>query len=82
MTTCANCANDAIYTYQVTEDYLIHYCHVHVPSFLNGHRLAGKLALKVEEVPEPVVEVAPKSSKKKAEAPVEETPTEEVPITE
>jgi hypothetical protein len=73
MSSCANCAADAIYTYQVNESFGIHYCQSHLPRFLYGQRDAGNLAFKVAEE-------APKPSKKKA-APVEEV-VEEVPVVE
>lgn len=73
MIKCANCEGEALYTYSVNPDYLIHYCQYHLPRFLSAARDAGQLNLIV-----PVVE-AP--SKKKvvelvAEAPivVDETP--------
>ena len=71
MAICANCQSEAIYRYQVTDNYGINYCQQHLPSFLRPRRDAGLLAIPEE----PVVE--PKASKKKevAEEPAE-TPTE------
>jgi hypothetical protein len=78
MATCANCTNTALYTYQVTEDFGIDYCQYHLPTFLSKLKYTG--ALKPKAV-EPVVEV--KATKKKAAAPVVETPVvEEAPIVE
>lgn len=82
MVKCANCNRDALYTYQVSGSYVLHYCQSHLPKFLIAKKNAGLLALQVPAVivEEPVVE-APKTSKKKEpvveETPVEETSTEE-----
>lgn len=81
MVKCVNCSRDALYTYQVSSSYVIHYCQSHLPKFLINKRNAGLLPL---IVPAPIVE-PPKPSKKKEvveepvveETPVEETPTEE-----
>jgi hypothetical protein len=68
MTTCANCQSEALYTYAVTEQYLIHYCQLHLPRFLLSQKQAGQLPLRpttpvVEEVPvvEPEVVTATES---------------------
>ena len=85
MITCANCSREALYTYQVSDAYLIHYCQNHLPKFLVNKKNAGLLPLispapVVEAVvEEPVVEETVKASKKKAvseETVVEDTPTE------
>jgi hypothetical protein len=34
MATCANCSNDAVYTYQPGPEFSIHYCPYHLPKFL------------------------------------------------
>lgn len=86
--TCANCSSEALYSYPVSPDYVIHYCQRHLPTFLVAKRNAGLLPLidttpKVEEVPAP----APKPTKKSAvvveepvvedtEVEVDETPAE------
>jgi hypothetical protein len=86
MVKCANCNRYALYTYQVSSSYIIHYCQSHLPKFLLARRNAGQLPLIIPApvVVEPVVE-APKTSKKKEvvveEPVVEETPVEE-PLTE
>lgn len=87
MVNCVNCSREALYTYQVSSSYIIHYCQSHLPKFLVAKKNAGLLPLVVPTpvVEEPVVET-PKPSKKKEvvveepvvdEPPVEETPTEE-----
>jgi hypothetical protein len=80
MAKCANCVNDAHFTYQVTPDFAIQFCSKHVPGFLQTPLYAGRLSRNKAEavVEEPVVaevEVTPvvKTSKKKA-APVVEEP--------
>lgn len=64
MVTCVNCSREALYTYQISQNYLIHYCQAHLPKFLVAKKNAGLLALQVPAAP--VVEEAPKTSKKKA----------------
>lgn len=85
MVTCANCPREALYTYEVSQDYLIHYCQNHLPRFLTSHKNAGLLGLKVTA---PVVEEAPvvtKTKKEKKEETVveepvvEDSPTEDAP---
>ena len=58
MAKCANCANEAFYTYAITAAFGIDYCSRHVPKFLQAQKNAGMLALRVETpvVPEPIVE--------------------------
>lgn len=34
MATCANCSNDAVYTYQPGPEFYLHYCQYHLPKFL------------------------------------------------
>lgn len=88
MAKCANCVNEAFYTYAITPTYGIHYCSRHVPRFLAAQKNAGMLSLRVEEE---VVEKAPtpKKSKAKSEPVVEEVVeepvvevTEELPLEE
>jgi len=81
MVKCANCSNDALYVYQVTESFGINYCQYHLPRFLHDQRNGGLLAAPVQSEPElPVVEEAPKTKKK---AVAEETPVvDEVPLEE
>ena len=81
MVKCVNCNREALYTYQVSGSYIIHYCQSHLPKFLIAKRNAGQLPL---IVPAPVVET-PKPSKKKetiVEEPVVEEPPVEEPATE
>jgi hypothetical protein len=67
MVTCANCQSEALYTYQINPDYLVHYCQYHLPKFLTSARDAGQLKLVAPVVEEPV-------AKKKTTTPVDETP--------
>lgn len=88
MLTCANCDKDALYTYEVTDTFVINYCEYHLPRFLHTMKNGGMLKTTASFANEAadalaalaVVE-APKPSKKKTtvveEAPVEETPTEQ-----
>ena len=76
MIKCANCEVEALYTYQINPDYLVHYCQYHLPRFLTAARDAGQLNLVL-----PVVETpAPVPTKKKASAPVEEVLVDETPV--
>lgn len=70
MITCANCSNEALYTYQITSTYQVHYCQYHLPRFLTNKKNAGQLPLMTP------IQVAeePKSSKKKSAPVVEEEP--------
>jgi hypothetical protein len=80
MSSCANCAADAIYTYQINDSFAMHYCQSHLPRFLYDQRDAGNLAFKSAEES---VEEASKSSKKKSTPVVDEEPVvEEVPVGE
>jgi hypothetical protein len=76
MITCANCQSEALYTYQINPDYLVHYCQSHLPRFLTAARDAGQLNLVV-----PVAETpAPSKKKTTVSAPVEEpAPVDETP---
>lgn len=83
MASCANCSNDALYTYKVSEEYGIDYCQYHLPNFLNGLTNSNVVVhtpefdtLKAEVV----AEVAP--SKKKKATPVVEEVVEETPVVE
>lgn len=78
MITCANCSNEALYTYQITDDFNIHYCQYHLPRFLTAKKNAGELPLMV---PREIPEEQPKTSKKKAADPVVEEPVAE-PVVE
>ena len=90
MATCANCVNDALYTYRVTDDFGIDYCQYHLPRFLIDHKNSGLLEVipaqvaipEIEETSEPeaVAEEPVKTTKKKAVA--KETPEEDAPAEE
>ena len=76
MATCANCSADRKYEYKVTQAMSINYCEKHLPRFLQSFKKAGLLT----PTPVEVAVETPKTSKKKAaaaDAPTEETPTEE-----
>lgn len=80
MITCANCAQEALFSYDISANRKLYYCHIHLPKFLKGRGMATLLRSTVtQEVEEPVEEKpAPKKrTKKKAEPVVEETPVEE-----
>jgi hypothetical protein len=70
MAKCANCANDALYVYQITTDFDIKYCQYHLP------RTLGKKGAVGVSVIEPVVEPAPTPAPKKKAEPVVEAPAE------
>ena len=70
MAKCANCANDALYIYQVTSNFDIKYCQYHLPRTLGKK---GTTGVSIYKEPVPVVEV-PKPAKKKVEPVVEVTP--------
>lgn len=84
MAKCANCANDALYVYQVTSTFDIKYCQYHLPRTLSKK---GTTGVSLYKEPVPVVE-APKPAKKKAEPVVEVEPEPvvepepELPVTE
>ena len=84
MVKCANCSNDALYVYQVTDSFGINYCQYHLPRFLHNQRNGGLLAAPTAPVVEaPVEEEAPKTKKKAVaeETPVvDEVPLEEAPV--
>jgi hypothetical protein len=82
MTKCANCAREAVYLYQLLDNFKLYYCQNHLPSFLWESRDAGVLNIPVVVEPE-VVEETPKSKKKVSEpAPVVEEPVVEEPVVE
>ncbi|CAB4123698.1 hypothetical protein UFOVP45_9 [uncultured Caudovirales phage] len=77
MAVCANCASDAIYTYQITEEFSQNFCQRHLPKFLVSQKNMGLLPLKEDA---PVVDEVPtKSSKKKTTPAVEEPAAETTP---
>ena len=62
MSKCANCPNEAFFTYALTETYGIDYCSRHVPRFLHKQKNAGVMPLRVQE---PAVVEEPKKAPKK-----------------
>lgn len=80
MTKCANCTNDAMFSYDMAPNNKLYYCHIHLPKFLRGRGMATLLRSTVKPEVEEAVEETPapkKRTKKKAEPVVEETPVEE-----
>ena len=88
MAKCANCSKDALYSYNVSGDFVINYCQSHLPRFLytrTGEVLANRIEVVNPTVIEPEVEVLPEIiAQKKAKAKVvKEVPVvEEAPVTE
>ena len=77
MQTCANCSREALYLYQLIDDFKIYYCQSHLPHFLWESRDAGLLGIPETILPE-VVEETPKSKKKVSDPdPVLEEPVVE-----
>ena len=77
MIKCANCVYAAVYTIDEPGANPVDYCSTCLPRWLLTAAADGKFALRSEGVKKEVVEEKPKSTKKKAEAPVEETPADE-----
>lgn len=42
-TTCANCADESLFEYKLTDEVSIHYCGKHLPKFLDARKKAGLL---------------------------------------
>jgi hypothetical protein len=70
MATCANCSNDAVYTYQPGPEFSIHYCPYHLPKFLTRTENPPVVLYKEEEVK---VTETKTSKKKSSEAVAEES---------
>jgi hypothetical protein len=68
MATCANCSNDAVYTYQPGPEFSLHYCQYHLPKFLTRTENPPVVLYKEEEVKVPET----KTSKKKTSEAVAE----------
>jgi len=66
MAVCANCTQEALYTYPVSAGYNLHYCQYHLPKFLTSRRDAGLL---------PIIEDAPAPKAKKSAAVTPEEPS-------
>jgi hypothetical protein len=77
MIKCANCAYAAVYTIDEPGANPVDYCSTCLPRWLLTAAADGKFKLRAEGVKKEIVEEKPKSTKKKAEAPVEETPANE-----
>ena len=77
MIKCANCPSEAVYTIDEPGANPVDYCSTCLPRWLLTDAADGKFALRSEGAIKEVVEEKPKSTKKKAEAPVEETPADE-----
>lgn len=45
---CANCSESALYQYRITQGTSVFYCSKHLPSFLEGRKRAGLLAITEE----------------------------------
>lgn len=65
---CANCAEKAVYLYEVTPSHSLYYCNRHLPAFLKGKAKSGELNIPVASKPAP---------KKKVVEPVLDEPTVE-----
>lgn len=78
MVTCANCKDEASYTYRISITNKVNYCEKHLPRFLANRKDSALLAL---DVPRETV-VEPKASKKKSEPVVVEEPVVEEPVVE
>lgn len=78
MITCANCSNEALYVYKLSENFKINYCQYHLPRILTKNNGSYLLPIEPEVVPEPVV----KSSKKKSAPITEEAIAAEEPVIE
>ena len=82
MIKCANCVDDALYTYKISEELSINYCNSHLPNFLTSRKASGQINLVVPAIVEDVVEESAKPSKKKEVDPVVEEAPEEEPVAE
>lgn len=87
MAKCANCNNDAFYTYVVTDSFGIDYCSRHLPAFVAKTQsyvlTADSEAAQAAAIAEAAV-VTTKTSKKKSvePEPVVEEPVAEEPVVE
>jgi hypothetical protein len=93
MLACSNCPTEALYRYKVTADFGLTFCFTCLPTFLKAPQYSGRVVKLSDEVRPVIAETpAPKkrSSKKKAEEPVEveepvidepaEEPVKELPL--
>ena len=77
MIKCANCSLAAVYTISEPGANPVDYCSTCLPRWLLTDAAEGKFVLRSEDVKKNVVEEKPKTIKKKAAAPVEETSADE-----
>jgi hypothetical protein len=84
MAKCANCEQDALYTYVISESFGIDYCSRHLPAFVEKNQsfvlIANVDTVQAEAIAE--VAAATKSGKKKAADPVVEEPVDDAPAAE
>lgn len=74
MIKCANCSEEALYTYHINSEMSVNYCFDCLPRFLYPKRNAGLLPLEIPEVVSEVVPEEPiKLTKKKVTDTVAET---------
>jgi hypothetical protein len=77
MIKCANCSLAAVYTIDEPGANPVDYCSTCLPRWLLTDAADGKFALRSEGATKEVTEEKPKTIKKKAADPVEETPADE-----
>lgn len=53
MTKCANCAEEALYEYKLTDDFKQLYCVYHLPKFLRGKTSQSMLVTIIKPAPAP-----------------------------
>jgi hypothetical protein len=85
MAKCANCDREALYLYQISDNFKQYFCQNHLPHFLWASRDAGVLGIPAEPVVEETPVTETKSKKKTVEPEPEVVPevtTEEVPAEE
>ena len=77
MIKCANCAYAAVYTINEPGANPVDYCSTCLPRWLLTDAADGKFAIRSEGVKKEIIEEKPKTTKKKAAEPVEETTADE-----
>lgn len=82
MVKCANCPNEALYTYRVPNHFNINYCGKHLPGFLAKRKDSALLALDVPRETEPEVKVSKKKTETVVTEPVVEETVVEEPVVE
>ena len=73
MTSCANCQNDAAYTYTIVDGYSVNFCDKHLPTYVRKFNLATPFVEPTPVVEPAPVDPAPQASKKNDPAPSEDT---------